>query len=187
MPGTLFLVATPLGNLGDITYRAVETLAAATAIVAEDTRRARILCERYGIERPLISMPAFREQDQAGALVSRLARGETLALVTDAGSPGISDPGTALVEKAIAAGIPVVPIPGPRPRCRRISASGLPTDRFFLPGSCRARAPGASRRSRAQRLDATLVLYESPEAAARDAGGPEGGLSATGGRWWRAS
>src|SRR5690242_15938089 len=131
MSGTLFLVATPLGNLGDITYRAVETLAGATAIVAEDTRRARILCERYGIERPLVSMPAFREQDQADALVSRLSKGDTLALITDAGSPGISDPGTALVEKAIAAGIQVVPVPGPSAVVSALSASGLPTDRFF--------------------------------------------------------
>ncbi|HEY3446997.1 MAG TPA: 16S rRNA (cytidine(1402)-2'-O)-methyltransferase [Myxococcales bacterium] len=164
MPGTLFLVATPLGNLGDITYRAVETLSAATAIVAEDTRRARILCERYGIERPLVSMPAFRELDQADALVARLSKGDTLALITDAGSPGISDPGTALVGKAIAAGIQVVPIPGPSAAVSALSASGLATDRFFFAGFLPRKGTGRERAlSLLKRLDATLVLYESPE------------------------
>lgn len=164
MPGTLFLVATPLGNLGDVTYRAVETLAAATAIVVEDTRRARILCERYGIARPLVSMPAFREQDQADALVRRLLQGETLALITDAGSPGISDPGTALVAKAIAEGVKVVPVPGPSAAVSALSASGLPTDRFFFAGFLPRKGTGReSALMLLKRLDATVVLYESPE------------------------
>ena len=164
MPGTLFLVATPLGNLGDVTYRAVETLRTATAVVAEDTRRARILCERYGIERPLVSMPAFRELDQADALVARLVKGDDLALITDAGSPGISDPGTALVARAIEAGVRVVPIPGPSAVVAALSASGLPTDRFFFAGFLPRKGTGRERAfSLLKRLDATLVLYESPE------------------------
>jgi len=164
MPGTLYLVATPLGNLGDITYRAVETLRAVTAIVAEDTRRARVLCERYAIERPLVSMPAFREQDQADALVSRLVAGDSLALITDAGSPGISDPGSALVAKAIQAEVPVVPIPGPAAAVAALSASGLPTDRFYFAGFLPRKGTGRERAlSLLKRLDATLVLYESPE------------------------
>ena len=164
MPGTLFLVATPLGNLGDITYRAVETLSSAGAIVAEDTRRARILCERYGIHRPLVSMPAFREQEQSDALVARLVGGESLALITDAGSPGISDPGSAVVAKAIEAGVPVVPVPGPAAAIAALSASGLPTDRFYFAGFLPRKGTGRERSlTLLKRLDATLVLYESPE------------------------
>ena len=164
MPGTLYLVATPLGNLGDITYRAVETLRAATAIVAEDTRRARILCEHFGIERPLISMPAFREGEQADGLVGRLLQGDDLALTTDAGSPGISDPGSVLVAKALEAGVKVVPIPGPAAVVAALSASGLPTDRFYFAGFLPRKGTGRERAlSLLKRLDATLVLYESPE------------------------
>jgi 16S rRNA (cytidine1402-2'-O)-methyltransferase len=164
MPGTLYLVATPIGNLGDITLRALETLKAVPAIVAEDTRRARILCDRFGLSAQLLSMPAFREAEQAGSLVARLSGGEDLALVTDAGSPGISDPGTALVQAAIAAGVTVVPIPGPAAVIAALSASGLPTDRFYFAGFLPRK--GASRErelSLLRRLGATLVIYESPE------------------------
>lgn len=164
MAGTLYLVATPLGNLGDMTYRAVETLARASAIVAEDTRRARILCERYRIDRPLVSMPAFREAEQADELVRRLERGDDLALVTDAGSPGISDPGSVLVAKAIERGVTVVPIPGPSAVIAALSASGLRTDRFFFAGFLPRKGPGRARAlALLKRLDASVVLYESPE------------------------
>ncbi|MGI5865709.1 MAG: 16S rRNA (cytidine(1402)-2'-O)-methyltransferase [Myxococcales bacterium] len=164
MAGTLYLVATPIGNLGDITYRAVETLKQVDAIVAEDTRRARILCDRFGIAVKLVSMPAFREQQQAAALVARLEAGESLALVTDAGSPGISDPGTALVQLAIERGVRVVPIPGASAVIAALSASGLPTDRFHFVGFLPRKGAARERElSLLKRLGATLVLYESPE------------------------
>jgi 16S rRNA (cytidine1402-2'-O)-methyltransferase len=168
MVGTLFLVATPLGNLGDFTFRAVETLKGVAAIVAEDTRRARILCEHYRVDRPLVSMPAFREEAQAQALVARLVAGDDLALITDAGSPGISDPGSELVARAVEAGVRVVPIPGPAALIAGLSASGLATDRFlfagFLPrkGTSRDRAVSVLKR-----LPVTLVFYESPERLGR--------------------
>lgn len=164
MAGTLYLVATPIGNLGDITYRAVETLKQVDAIVAEDTRRARILCDRFGIGAKLVSMPAFREQQQAAALVARLEAGESLALVTDAGSPGISDPGTAVVQQAVGKGIRVVPIPGASAVIAALSASGLPTDRFHFVGFLPRKGTARERElSLLKRLGATLVLYESPE------------------------
>jgi len=164
MPGTLFVVATPIGNLGDMTFRAVETLKAVSFVAAEDTRRARILCERFGIGTALLSLPAFREADQADALVARLVAGEDAAVITDAGSPTISDPGGILVERAIAAGIRVVPIPGPSAVVTALSASGLPTSRFFFAGFLPRKGPGRERDlTLLKRLDATLVLYESPE------------------------
>jgi 16S rRNA (cytidine1402-2'-O)-methyltransferase len=164
MAGTLYLVATPIGNLGDMTLRALEVLKAVRAIVAEDTRRTRVLCERYQLGAPLLSMPAFREAAQARGLVDRLAAGDDLALVTDAGSPGISDPGTTLVQAAIAAGVRVVPIPGPSAAIAALSASGLSTDRFFFAGFLPRKGPPRERSlALLKRLPATLVLYESPE------------------------
>ncbi|MFN7135448.1 MAG: 16S rRNA (cytidine(1402)-2'-O)-methyltransferase, partial [Myxococcales bacterium] len=163
MPGTLYLVATPLGNLGDMTFRAVDTLKAVAVIAAEDTRRARILCEHFGIGTRLTSMPAFREDAKAGGLVERLFAGEDVAVISDAGSPGISDPGTLLVQQAVAAGVRVVPIPGPSAVVAALSASGLRTDRFyfagFLPRSGTSRKEALAALAR---LEATLVLYESP-------------------------
>lgn len=171
MPGTLFLVATPLGNLGDITYRAVETLGRVAAVVAEDTRRTRTLLERYGVCRPLVSMPAFREGEQADALVARLLAGEDLALVTDAGSPAISDPGSTLARRAIDAGVTVVPIPGPSAVITALVASGLPSDRFFFAGFLPRKGTSRSRAlALLKRLDATLVFYESPERLAETLG-----------------
>lgn len=164
MRGTLYLVATPIGNLGDVTYRAIETLSRVAAIVAEDTRRTRTLCERYHLDRPLVSMPAFREDAQADSLVNRLLAGEDLALVTDAGTPAVSDPGAILVRKAIESGVAVVPIPGPSAAISALTASGLATDRFFFAGFLPRKGTSRARAlALLGRLDATLVLYESPE------------------------
>jgi 16S rRNA (cytidine1402-2'-O)-methyltransferase len=164
MAGTLYLVATPIGNLGDITLRAIETLKGVQAIVAEDTRRTRVLCERYGLTAPLVSCPAFREESQTPGLVARLLAGDDLALVTDAGSPGISDPGTAVVQAAIAAGVQVIAIPGPSAAIAALSSSGLATDRFFFAGFLPRKGPPREQAlGLLKRLPATLVLYESPE------------------------
>jgi 16S rRNA (cytidine1402-2'-O)-methyltransferase len=162
MAGTLHLVATPIGNLGDVTTRAVEVLRAAAFVICEDTRHSGPWLRSLGVQAPLLSLPAFAEKERIGGIVARLEAGEDGALVTDAGSPGISDPGEALVAEAVAQGIPVVPVPGPSAVIAALSASGLPSGRFhflgFLPRS------GPDRTSvldEVARLRATLVLYES--------------------------
>lgn len=166
MPGRLFLVATPIGNLGDLTARALETLRSVDFIACEDTRHSQKLLAPHGIEKPRVSLPAFAEGQRAAAIIERLAGGESCALITDAGSPAISDPGERLVAEAVAAGIEVVPIPGPSALIAALSASGLPTGRFhflgFLPreaGEARAMLDEVAG------LRATLVLYEAPNRA----------------------
>ena len=164
MAGRLFLVATPIGNLGDLTARAIETLKAVTAVICEDTRHSRVLLERFGISTATLSLPAFAEGERAHAFIERLTRGDDLALVTDAGSPAISDPGERLVAEAVAAGVTVVPIPGPTALIAALSASGLPTGRFhflgFLP---RTVSDARTMLDEVSGLSATLVLYESPK------------------------
>ncbi len=164
--GKLFLVATPIGNLSDITERALQTLRDVAFIACEDTRHSRILLQHYGISRELVSLPAFDESRRAQALAERIAGGENCALITDAGSPGISDPGEKLVVAALSRNVEVVPIPGPSALVAALSASGLPTSRFhfigFLP-----RKSGERRKmlEEVAALSATLVLYESPRRA----------------------
>ena len=162
MAGTLHLVATPIGNLGDVTARAVEVLRSAAFVVCEDTRHSGPWLRSLGVQAPLSSLPAFAERDRIGRIVARLEGGEDGALVTDAGSPGISDPGEALVAEAVVRGIQVVPVPGPSAVIAALSASGLPSGRFhflgFLPRS------GPDRTALLEEvagLRATLVLYES--------------------------
>lgn len=164
MPGRLFLVATPIGNLGDLTSRAIDTLKAVTAVVCEDTRHSRVLLDRFGISVPTLSLPAFAEGERAQSFIERLKRGDDLALVTDAGSPAISDPGERLVAEAVAAGITVIPIPGAAALIAALSASGLPTGRFhflgFLP---RTVSEARAMLDEVSGLSATLVVYESPK------------------------
>lgn len=164
MPGKLFLVATPIGNLGDLAPRAVETLRQAGFIACEDTRRSRVLLQQHGIATPTVSLPGFAEKERAGRILDRVSSGEDCALITDAGSPGISDPGEVIVAEAIKRGIAVVPIPGASAVIAALSASGLPTSRFcflgFLPRK------GSERKAALEEvapLAATLVLYESPQ------------------------
>jgi 16S rRNA (cytidine1402-2'-O)-methyltransferase len=163
MPGRLFLVATPIGNLSDLSPRAVETLRGADFIVCEDTRHSRTLFEQHGVKKELLSLPAFDESARLGPIVERLAKGESGALVTDAGTPAISDPGEALVREAIARGVQVEPIPGPSAVIAALSASGLPTARFhflgFLP---RQESKAKAMLEEVKSLRATLVLYEAP-------------------------
>jgi len=159
----LYVVGTPIGNLEDITLRALETLRRVDLIAAEDTRHTGRLLSRYGIKKKLISCHEHNEEKRAGRLIERMRAGESVALVTDAGMPSISDPGYALVVAAIAAGLPVVPVPGVSAVTTALSAAGLPTDSFLFAGFPPRRV---SRRRRfladLSAEDRTLVFFESP-------------------------
>ena len=160
--GTLFVVATPIGNLGDLSSRALDTLKSVAAICAEDTRHTRQLLAHYGVEKPLVALHEHNEEQLAAKIVARLLGGESLALVSDAGTPLISDPGFRLVRAARAAGVRVSPVPGACAFVAALSAAGLPSDRFVFEGFLPAKA--SARRERLARLVAeprTLVFYES--------------------------
>jgi 16S rRNA (cytidine1402-2'-O)-methyltransferase len=162
-PGTLYVVATPIGHLEDITLRALRVLGSVDMIAAEDTRHTRKLLTHHGISRPLVSFHAHNEQRQGGRLLAWLQAGRSIALVTDAGTPGISDPGYALLQALIPHGIPIVPIPGPAAAITALCIAGLPTDRFVFEGFLPAK--GGRRRQRLEALrdePRTIVLYESP-------------------------
>jgi 16S rRNA (cytidine1402-2'-O)-methyltransferase len=162
MAGTLHLVATPIGNLGDMTSRAVEVLRAVAFVVCEDTRHSGPWLRSLGVQGPLLSLPAFAEKERIGGIVARLEAGEDAALVTDAGSPGISDPGEALVAEAVARGIQVVPVPGASAVIAALSASGLPSSRFHFLGFLPRSGPDRTAvLDEVAGLRATLVLYES--------------------------
>lgn len=163
MAGTLYLVATPIGNLEDITQRALHALAAVDLIACEDTRRTRILLDHYGIKAKLTSYHEHNERERARELGAMLMEGSDVALVSDAGTPGISDPGFRLVQEAIASGARIVPLPGPTALVTALIASGLPTDQFFFGGFLPARS--TQRRARLQEaraIPATLIFYETP-------------------------
>jgi 16S rRNA (cytidine1402-2'-O)-methyltransferase len=160
--GTLHVVATPIGNLADLSPRARDTLAAVAAICAEDTRHTRQLLAHHGIDKPLLALHEHNEGEVAQRLVARLLAGESLALVSDAGTPLVSDPGFRLVRAARAAGIRVSPLPGPCAFVAALSVAGLPSDRFAFEGFLPARA--SARRERLARLAGearTLAFYES--------------------------
>ncbi|HUO79781.1 MAG TPA: 16S rRNA (cytidine(1402)-2'-O)-methyltransferase [Steroidobacteraceae bacterium] len=162
-PGTLFVVATPIGNRADLTARARDTLAAADLVAAEDTRHTGQLLAQLGIRTPLLALHEHNEAARAEVLVARLLAGESVALVSDAGTPLISDPGFRLVAAAAAHGVAVVPVPGACAAVAALSVAGLPTDRFVFEGFLPAR--GAARRARLAALAAetrTLVFYEAP-------------------------
>ncbi len=133
-PGTLYLVATPIGNLEDITLRALRTLKECDVIAAEDTRHTGQLLKHFGISKPLLSYFQFNEARRSEELLERLRQGQKVALVTDAGSPGISDPGQRVVQASIAAGFRVEAVPGPCALVAGLTASGLPTDEFHFIG-----------------------------------------------------
>jgi 16S rRNA (cytidine1402-2'-O)-methyltransferase len=162
-PGTLYLVATPIGNLEDITLRALRALRECDVVAAEDTRRTGQLLKHFGIAKPLLSYFHFNEAKRSEELIARLQRGERIALVTDAGSPGISDPGERVVRAAIAAGLRVEPVPGPCALVAALTASGLPTDEFHFVGFLPHKAGQRQRElERIKSYGGTLVLYESP-------------------------
>lgn len=160
--GTLYVVATPIGNLGDLTSRAREVLSLVDAICAEDTRHTRQLLSAFGLEKPLISLHDHNEAEVAWRLVERLRGGETLALVSDAGTPLVSDPGYRLVREVRSAGLKVSPVPGACAAIAALSVAGIPSDRFCFEGFLPAK--GSARRERLQALareTRTLVFYES--------------------------
>jgi 16S rRNA (cytidine1402-2'-O)-methyltransferase len=163
MPGRLQVVATPIGNLADLSERAREALAAADVIAAEDTRRTGALLSSLGISRPLLSLHEHNESQRARALLARLAAGETVALVSDAGTPLLSDPGFELVRRAAQAGFEVSAIPGPSAITAALAVAGLPTDRFcfegFLPARARERRAALAALAHERR---TLVFFEAP-------------------------
>jgi 16S rRNA (cytidine1402-2'-O)-methyltransferase len=169
-PG-LYLVATPIGNLGDITLRALEVLKNADRIACEDTRQTQKLLNHYGVSTPTISYHEHNERDRAAKLIEELKQGARIAVVSDAGTPGISDPGSILVREAIAAGVPVIPIPGANAALSALIASGLPTDEFhflgFLPEKAGARRTRLEALAEQHRDSAeTLIIYEAPHRVA---------------------
>ncbi|HYW02711.1 MAG TPA: 16S rRNA (cytidine(1402)-2'-O)-methyltransferase [Gammaproteobacteria bacterium] len=161
--GVLYVVATPIGNLADLSERARRTLAGVALVAAEDTRRTRTLLQHCGLSTALISVHEHNETERARLLVARLEQGESVALVSDAGTPLISDPGYRVVRAVIAAGFRVLPVPGPSAVIAGLSVSGLATDRFTFEGFLPAR--GGARRTRLARLageSRSMVFYESP-------------------------
>ena len=158
----LFLVPTPVGNLGDMTYRGVEVLHSVDLILAEDTRTSRVLMQHYGIDTPLQSYHIFNEHQTVSGLVERLKAGTTIAVITDAGTPGISDPGFLLVRESVKEGIPVECLPGATAFVPALIDSGLPCDRFVFLGFL----PHKKGRQTALRAlaeeERTMVIYESP-------------------------
>jgi 16S rRNA (cytidine1402-2'-O)-methyltransferase len=162
-PGTLYLVATPIGNLEDITLRALRTLKECDVVAAEDTRRTGQLLKHFGISKPMLSYFQFNEAKRSEEIIERLQRGEKIALVTDAGSPGISDPGERVVQAARVAGLRVESVPGPCALVAALTASGLPTEEFHFIGFLPHKS--GQRRKQLEALQSfagTLVLYESP-------------------------
>lgn len=162
-PGTLYLVATPIGNLEDITLRALRVLRQCDVVAAEDTRHSGQLLKHFGISKPLLSYFQFNEAKRSEEIIERLLRGEKIALVTDAGSPGISDPGERVVRAATAAGLRVEPVPGACALIAALTASGLPTDEFHFAGFLPHKS--GQRKNKLESLKTipgVLIFYESP-------------------------
>lgn len=167
-PGTLYIVSTPIGNLGDLSQRAIDTLRSVTVVLAEDTRHSKPLLARFEIDTPLLSYHEHNEARTADALVARMVAGQSMALISDAGTPLLSDPGARLVAAAIDSGVRVVPVPGASALLAALVASGIPADRFTFFGFLERR--GAERTSALAAIASlahTAVLYEAaPRVAA---------------------
>ena len=163
MKGTLYIVSTPIGNLEDITLRALRILKEVDLVAAEDTRRSIKLLNHYGISKPLISYWKEKEKTRSDELIGKLLSGQTVALVSDAGTPGIADPGSVLIRKAIEENISVIPVPGPSAFVAALTVSGLPADAFIFLGFL---PPGKTHRRKAltdlKLEEKTLVFYEAP-------------------------
>jgi 16S rRNA (cytidine1402-2'-O)-methyltransferase len=159
----LYVVATPIGNLGDITLRALEVLKSADAIAAEDTRHSGMLLKHFGIKKPLVSFHEHNEAMRTAQLVERIVAGENIAVVTDAGMPGLSDPGARLIRECIRRDLPFTVIPGPSSVLTAIVGSGFSTERFFFGGFLPVKSGGRERELRAAAIrDEVSVFFESP-------------------------
>jgi len=168
MTGTLYIVSTPIGNLADITLRAIETLKAVDLIAAEDTRHTKILLDRYDIKKPMTSYFEHNKIQKTEYLLGILEQGRSVALVSDAGTPGISDPGYRIIRSCIDRAIPIVPIPGPTAFVAALTVSGKPTDSFTFKGFLSNKS--ARRKNQLKKLKdegRTAILYESPHRIAK--------------------
>ncbi|SHN11515.1 16S rRNA (cytidine1402-2'-O)-methyltransferase [Pseudomonas asturiensis] len=162
-PGSLYVVATPIGNLDDMSVRALKVLREVALIAAEDTRHSSRLMQHFGISTPLAACHEHNERDEGSRFITRLLAGDDVALISDAGTPLISDPGYHLVRQARAAGVPVVPVPGACALIAALSAAGLPSDRFIFEGFLPAKAVGRRARLEAVKEEPrTLIFYEAP-------------------------
>jgi 16S rRNA (cytidine1402-2'-O)-methyltransferase len=160
--GTLYIVSTPIGNLDDITHRAVKTLSSVDLIAAEDTRKTRILLDHYGISKPMLSYFDHNERFRSAQLVEKLLAGQSVALVSDAGTPGISDPAYRVVRESIERGITVVPIPGASAMLAALVVSGLPTNSFVFEGFLPLKKGRKTKLESLRSEKRTVILYESP-------------------------
>jgi 16S rRNA (cytidine1402-2'-O)-methyltransferase len=162
MPGTLYIVSTPIGNLNDITFRAVEVLKQVDLIACEDTRRTKILLEKFGLAKNLISYYNYNERQRAEEIIRELKSGKNVALVSDSGTPGISDPGFVLIKRAIEENITVIPIPGPTAFVCALVGSGLPMDEFVFVGFLPHKKGRKTKLKKLSDEERTIILYESP-------------------------
>ena len=162
MTGKLYIVSTPIGNLDDITFRAVEVLKSVDLIACEDTRRTLILLEKFNLAKKLVSYYNYNERQRAEELISHLKSGKNIALVSDSGTPGISDPGYILIKRAIEEDIQVIPIPGPTAFVSALVVSGLPMDEFVFVGFLPHKKGRKTKLQRLAQEERTIILYESP-------------------------
>lgn len=160
--GTLYIVSTPIGNLEDLTIRAVKVLSGVDLIAAEDTRKTKILLSHYNIRKPLISYFSYNERERIPMLINELRSGKSIAIVSEAGTPGISDPALQIIRNAITENLPVIAIPGPTAFIPALIASGLPCDEFVFAGFLPQKKGRRSSLERLSREHHTIILYESP-------------------------
>jgi 16S rRNA (cytidine1402-2'-O)-methyltransferase len=161
--GTLFIVGTPIGNLEDITFRAIRILSEVNLIAAEDTRQTKVLLARYNIDTPMTSYHKFNIESKTPHLINQLKQGIDLALVSDSGMPGISDPGYELIRESARQGLRIEPIPGPSASITALAVSGLPTERFIFEGFLpRKQGKKVKRLNELKNEKATIIIYESP-------------------------
>jgi 16S rRNA (cytidine1402-2'-O)-methyltransferase len=162
MAGTLYIVSTPIGNLNDITFRAVEVLKQVDLIACEDTRRTKILLEKFGLAKNPISYYNYNERQRAEEIIRELKSGKNVSLVSDSGTPGISDPGFVLIKRAIEENITVIPIPGPTAFVCALVGSGLPMDEFVFVGFLPHKKGRKTKLKKLSDEERTIILYESP-------------------------
>jgi len=160
--GVLYIVSTPIGNLDDISLRAINILRGVDVIAAEDTRKTRILLNHLSLEKPLLSYHSYNEARRAPKLINMLTDGKSIALVTDAGTPGISDPASMVIRQAIEHGFPLVPVPGATALLPALVVSGLPTDRFAFEGFLPVKKGRKNKLEQLKHEERTIVIYESP-------------------------